>query len=207
MIAGWIAAAAPALAYVGAPDRSQIAEAAGLGARLATPYRGYPADGYLLYAVADALALKPDDGCVDAVQVATPFERTRHAAFLAALQGRTIAPEAARRAADLPDNSLEIIVFSHGTTADDEDFLHRFGAPTLTFEADRRAPPVSTTPSPAFPDSYPHADAIEKRRYVGTVAFRFALDQIAASSSQGVVSFSDACGKAFRLPLDLNRYR
>lgn len=205
-LACWAALSGPAAAYVPAPGAAEIAEATRLGAALAEPYRGYPVQDYLLYAVGDALALDPSAGCVDAVQVATPFERTRHASFLAALARRPIGPEAAREAAAFPDGALAFTIFAHGAAEDDQDFLQRFSPPQLTF-AGRAARLTGQDRSPTFRDIYPHAPASDRERQVGTVTFRFQLDPASLADGRGVLSFTDACAKAFRLPVDLARYR
>ncbi len=80
------ALARPALAVDLAPDAAAIARAAADGRAMYKPSYGYDLADHVVYQVRDARAIDPNDGSVDAVVLATPLERTRHAAYFGQYQ-------------------------------------------------------------------------------------------------------------------------
>jgi hypothetical protein len=184
---------APARAADLAPSPAAITRAAAEGAALAPRREGYALKDHVIYAVRDARAIDPADGAVDAVVLATPLERTRHAAYIAAYGGGRISGAEAYRRAALPPGQLAVIIFAHGRDHDDEVFD---GA---TIEA----APVAGAPAEKV---YPLAPA-NRERMAGTVTYRFDLGAVRdAGRKQTRLRFIDATGKAFDLPIDLGRF-
>ena len=196
---------AAAFAYVPSPTPAQLDEAAAKGAALAATRQGYELSDYVLYQVKDALALDPALGSVDAIQLATPLERTRHAAFVAAYTGRPIGTDEARRKANLPDGWLAVIVYAHGSDEHDRGFADRFGPAVLTLNG-RQLVAVSVAHSEPDDTQYPHASG-NARRYVATVTYRFDLGGVKKADAQrGTLALVDASGKRFDIPVELGRF-
>ncbi|WP_155298505.1 hypothetical protein [Deinococcus kurensis] len=176
------------------------------GERLAAaPEAGYPLRPYTVYAVPDTLNLVAANGSVDAVTLATPFERTRYAVFLRRLGEDPVRPEDARAQADLPDHEVAFIVFAHGRTPDDQTFLTQFSAARLTLGG-RSVPLLDTARSGASISQYPRTAGEIGLRFIGTVTYRFRLPA-GLENASGTLRFTDATGKAFTLPVQLSRYR
>jgi hypothetical protein len=187
------------------PAAADIAAAAADGVALAKPHEGYRLKDYAIYTVRDARAIDPADGDVDAVIFATPLERTRHSAFVAAFSGRPIAAAEARRRAGLADEHVRIIVFAHGASSKDMGFAKAFGAARLSVGGmSLNAAPVSSDPSSTV---YPLART-DRDRFVARVTYNFNLSDMAlATAANARLSFIDGSGKAFDLPIDLASYR
>ncbi len=194
------------LALIPSPGTPQLTEAYNEGVRLAqNPEGGYPVAAYAIYAVSDALKLEPQNGAVDAVVLGTPFERTRYEAFISVLGEDQITVQQARERADLPNGSVEFIVFAHGVNATDDKFLQNFSAATLQVGG-QTLKPTATDRSDVSPSQYPRTVGEIGIRFVGTITYQFKLPTQAQNAS-GTLSFTDASGKAFRLPVNLSKYR
>jgi hypothetical protein len=194
----WGADLAPGPAAIGAAARAGLADAA---AR-----QGYPLRAHVLYEVRDARAADPADGAVDAVVLATPLERTRHAAYIAAYSGRTLTPAEAYAEAGLPPGHLAVIVFAHGADEDDAAFAAGFSAATLLV-AGAAAQTAEPAPSETSEAVYPLA-ARNRSRQVATITYRFDLSAVpGAGARRAWLFFRDATGKAFDLPVDLGRFQ
>ena len=195
-----------ALAYTPAPSRAQVDEAYQAGQRLAqNADSGYALKNYLIYAVPDALKIEPQNGAVDAVAAGTPLERTRYQSFLSALGEDPITAQQARERANLPDHSVEFIVFAHGLTVEDRVFQSRFstaqlrlGGQTLKSSSIEKSS-YSTSLYPRTPGG-----GIPTRN-TGLVIYHFDIPDKLDTSS-GTLTFTDASGKKFSLPVDLTKY-
>ncbi|ALW87650.1 hypothetical protein [Deinococcus actinosclerus] len=195
-----------ALAVRPAVTPALLQAAAAEGERLAAaPEAGYPLRPYTVYAVPDTLKLVAANGSVDAVTIATPFERTRYEVFLHRLGEDPVTPAGARAQAGLPDHQVAFIVFAHGRTPDDQAFLSQFSAARLTLGG-QRAPLLGTARSGASISQYPRTEGEIGLRFIGTVTYRFRLPA-GLENASGTLSFTDATGKAFTLPVRLARYR
>jgi hypothetical protein len=203
-VAALAAASCPAVTF--APSPAEIAAAAAAGEVLAAAGEGYPLAEYLVYQVPDARQLRREDGCVDAVATATPLERTRHAAYLAALESRRIGAAAARLEARLPDQSIEVVVFAHGRERGDATFTERFRAVRLLVGGGE-VKPVSTEASEPVEATYPLAIG-DAHRAVATVTWRFELAAYADDATPlAWLRFTDPCGEDFRVALPLAALR
>jgi hypothetical protein len=202
---GLLMAVSGASAAVLHPNAEQIAAATASGRALAAPHEGYRLKDYVLYEVKNARGIDVDDGDVDAIVIATPLERTRHAAFLAAFAGRAIGPTEARASSGLPDNQLEIIVFAHGADRSDRRFAQGFTAASLIEGSESLAValPIAGEPKEAV---YPLAPG-DRRRFVAIITYRFDLSrfpQLAGAKAR--LRFQDASGKSFDLPVDFSAF-
>jgi hypothetical protein len=196
----------PALAYVPSLSAQQIRSAYDEGQQLARDRdSGYPLRAYTLYAVKDTLKLEPQNGAVDAVTIATPYERTRYESFLSFLGEDTITPQQAFQRAGLPPYTVAFIVFAHGMDAGDQTFLKRFSTARLKLGA-QSLRPTATTQSGTSISQYPRTVGETGIRFGGTVTYRFEVPRTEVADT-GTLSFTDASGRAFNLPVNLAQYR
>jgi hypothetical protein len=200
------ALARPALAVDLAPDAAAIARAAADGRAMYKPSYGYDLADHVVYQVRDARAIDPNDGSVDAVVLATPLERTRHAAYFGQYQQTALAPGDAYRKGGLDAGQIAFIVFAHGSNEGDMEFPARFSAASLTIGGHQLATIAVDRGGPSF-STYPLATK-DRSRFVATVTYRFDLATVpGAATAAGRLAFTDATGKAFDLPVNLGAYR
>ena len=193
-----------ARALVLEPHMSEIANAVRVGVKMAKPSQGYSLKNYVIYEVKDARSIDPQDGEVDAILLATPLERIRHAAFVAASEGTSISPIEARQMANLANHEIEIVVYAHGEDGHDRAFVARFGTALLvgpTWEIS--AQPTISDPSRTI---YPLAQS-DRVRFVGTVTYHFDLAHTAATEFDPVrLEVTDGSGKVFKIPLSFRKF-
>ena len=200
-----LATAGPAGAVVLKPTAADIAQVAARGVGLAAARQGYLLKDYVVYAVRDSRGIDPADGEVDAVVLATPLERTRHASFIAAYTGKPISAEEARRKSDVPDGSVKVLVFAHGDNSSDLDFAGKFGPATLTWDTGNAT--SRATPGEASMSVYPQADH-DRYRFVAVVTYAFDLTSVPETArGKARLSFQDGGGKAFDIAVDLATMR
>ena len=198
--------AGSALAYVPVLNAALLQSAFSEGQHLAENRdSGYPLKAYTLYAVPETLKLEPQNGTVDAVTIGTPYERTRYESFLSKYGEDPVTPQQARQRAELPDYGVEFIVFAHGLRPDDQTFLDHFSAARLRL-GNVNLRPVATQKSEVSLSSYPRTVGETGFRFTGTVTYRFQLPRN-LTAAKGTLSFTDASGKAFTLPVNLALYR
>ncbi len=167
--------------------------------------QAYPLAPNAIYHTADTLRLDPADGDVDAVVIGTPWERTRFQGYLATIGGEKITAAEARQRAKLPDGSVEVLVFAHGSKPEDQDFLGGFSNMTLRLGS-ATLKPTESRRSGTSASQYPDTPGEIGERFTGTVTYIFRLTPAQLKAS-GTVSFTDPTGKAFQLPVNLGRYR
>lgn len=195
-----------ALAYVPSPTAAQLQDAATQAERLAqSADSGYPVRPYTLYAVEDTLRLVAANGDVDAVTIATPFERTRYQVFLHRIGDDPITATQARAQANLPDHQVAFIVFAHGASPEDQTFLKGISAVRFTLGG-RTLSPVSREQSDVSLSQYPRTVGEIGLRYIGTVTTRYVIPA-GLEAATGTLTFTDATGKTFNLPVKLSQYR
>jgi len=197
---------APALAADLAPDAAAIARAAAEGRAMFKPSQGYELQDHVVYAVRDARDIDPADGSVDAVVLATPLERTRHAAYFGAYQKIAMPPAEAFRKGGLGAGQVAFIVFAHGDDEADMEFPDKFAPASLTIGGRTLAPAAIDRGGPS-PSTYP-LSAHGRSRFVATITYRFDLSGIAgANEAKARLAFTDASGKSFDLPVDFALFR
>ncbi len=193
-------------AVVLAPTPADIDAAAADGAALFKAGEGYRLKDYVIHEVRDARTIDPADGSVDAIVFATPYERTRHAAFLGIYTQEPLTAAQARLDAALPDNWVSFIVFAHGDDGDDRDFPARFGKATLKIGA-VTVPAAGVETSHVSESTYPLLPT-ERERFVATLTYRFDLSGVKLAANQkAVLSFVDAQGKPRSISFDFGKYR
>lgn len=206
LTAAVIALPMPAMAVDLAPDAAAIARAVADGRAMYRPAYGYDLADHVIYEVRDARAIDPADGSVDAVVLATPLERTRHAAYFGQYEKQALSPEEAFRRGGLAANQIAFIVFAHGGDDADMEFPGKFSAATLAIGGrqlaataiDRGGPSISTYP----------LSTKGRMRFVATISYRFDLTGIAeGAEGKARLAFTDASGKSFDLPVDLAAFR
>jgi hypothetical protein len=201
-----LALAAPARAVDLAPDAAAIARAAAEGRAMYKPTVGYGLHDYAIYAVRDARAIDPADGSVDAVVIATPLERTRHAAYFGAYEKRALPPAEAFRKGGLGPGRIAFIVFAHGGDEADMEFPGKFSTATLVIGGRTLAATAIDRGGPS-PSTYPRSTR-GRTRFVATITYRFDLSGIPdAGRARARLDFTDASGKSFDLPVDLAAFR
>ncbi|THF86562.1 hypothetical protein E7T09_10675 [Deinococcus sp. KSM4-11] len=195
-----------AMAYLPTLTDAQLQEAYAQAQRLAqTTDSGYPVRPYTLYAVEDTLKLEAKNGAVDAVVIATPFERTRYQTFLHKIGDDPITAQQAREQADLPDHQVAFIVFAHGLRLDDQTFQKNISRPRLTLGG-RTLQPTATALSDVSLSQYPRTVGELGLRYIGTVTYRYVVPD-SLNAAKGTLSFTDSSGKAYSMAVDLTKYR
>jgi hypothetical protein len=195
-----------ALAVDLAPGAAAIARAAADGRAMYKPSYGYSLADHVVYEVRDARAIDPRDGSVDAVVLATPLERTRHAAYLGQYEQHALAPADAYRKGGLGAGQVAFIVFAHGGDEADMGFPAGFSTATLTIAGRPLAAVAVDRGGPSF-STYPLATKA-RTRFVATITYRFDLRTVpGAATAQGRFAFTDATGKAFDLLVNLGAYR
>ncbi len=179
-----------------------FAQGVALGKQTDQPY---PLAPNAIYHTADTLRLEATNGDVDAVVIGTPWERTRYQGYLATIGGEKITATRARELARLPDGSVAVLIFAHGSKPDDQDFLAGFRGVTLRIGAASLLP-TEARRSGTSVSQYPDTPGEIGERFTGTATYIFRLtpDQLQAS---GTFSFTDPTGKTFHLPINLGRYR
>jgi hypothetical protein len=198
--------ATPVLAVDLAPDAAAIARAAADGRAMYRPSTGYDLADHVIYEVRDARAIDPKDGNVDAVVLATPLERTRHAAYFGQYEQHALAPGEAYRKGGLGAGQIAFIVFAHGGDEADMEFPDKFSAATLTIGGKQLAATAVDRGGPSF-STYP-LSTTGHSRFVATITYRFDLASVAdAARGKGRFAFTDATGKSFDLPVDLAAFR
>ncbi len=210
-------AALLALALTGAGSRAaaltpvlstnEITEAVAAGAALAKAGHGYPMSQYKLFAVKDTLSILPGQGALDAIVVATPYERLRYESYLNGYQHKAMS------AHDIAGNlkghahSVEFIMFVHSADSEKRDFLGHIGAANVVLANGKTlGAPVYDRFGPTL-DFYNVVGRGRELRWIGYVGARFALTGADAGGMHGTLSFSDDEGKRYHFPFDLSRYR
>src|SRR5579863_5150824 len=153
------------------PSDAEIAAALKAGGALVSSDQGYPLKDHLLYEVPDARDIKPAWGEVDAVVLASPLERARHAGYIAKVSGQAIDVKTARQLPELRPGFLSILVYAHGPDAEDESFVDKFGGASLVF-SDTSVAAVGVTHSEPSESTYPLARVGRERR-VAVLTYHF----------------------------------
>lgn len=192
-------------------NHTQIAAAMLSGETLFRDGRGYQAPRYVLFAERNTLHIRKGEGPVEAILVGTPYERLSYATYLATFEGKRVALPWGQAMARRNENVIQFIVFSHGNTAQDRQFLQRVSNGRLQLGPYVLAP----TDAPAIfgpaMDYYQIDGAARQFRWLGSVTFRFDLSRVHASgtyldSASGTFSFTASDGSRRRYHVDLARY-
>ena len=167
--------------------------------------QAYPLAPNAVYHTADTLRLEAANGDVDAVVIGTPWERVRYQSYLATIGGEEITPAQARERARLPDGSVAVLIFAHGSKPSDQDFISGFTGVTLKLGT-TTTHPAEARRSGTSGSQYPDTPGEIGERFTGTITYIFHLTPAQLRNS-GTLSFTDPTGKVFRLPIRLSAYR
>ena len=206
VLAGWVALAGAGRAIESPLSAASVGEAFTQGVKLGMREdQAYPLAPNAIYHTADTLRLEAANGDVDAVVIGTPWERTRFQGYLATIGGDKITAAQARERALLPDGSVAVLIFAHGSKPDDQDFISGFTGATLRLGA-ATLRPIESRRSGTSGSQYPDTPGEIGERFTGTVTYIFRLAPAQLMSS-GTLSFTDPTGKVFHLPVKLSAYR
>jgi hypothetical protein len=201
-------AALPAPAVELALSPAEIAAAVGEGGAMVARGEGYTIGTYLLFGLDDALHIKDNDQTIEAVVVATPYERLRYEAYLLAHEGRP-APGNGDKFLAGDRGLLDIVVYAHSRGPDDREFMQHFGDGVLASSGTTRVAVQMTSTDPVV-DSYYLANGTVVKRWLGQVTYRFDLrddSALAVTTAPATFSFLDDRGAIHRYPLTLAGYR
>jgi hypothetical protein len=201
-------AALPAPAVELTLSPAEIAAAVGEGGAMVARGEGYAIGTYLLFGMDDALHIADDDQTIEAVVVATPYERLRFEAYLLAHEGRP-APGNGDQVLARASGVVDIVVYVHSRGPGDREFMQHFGAGALASAATTRAA-VQTTSTDPVVDSYYLSNGTVVKRWLGQVTYRFDLRDdpaLAVATTPANFSFLDDRGVVHRYTLTLADYR
>jgi hypothetical protein len=199
-----VAALEPAL--TAAEQQSAIRD----GRAIAFAHQGYPVSTYTVFEVPDALAITPGGGYIDAVVVATPFERARYASYLAYFQQSSPSSDEIARASRADE--VDFLIFAHSSANMDRGFLSGFRAAAISSGRSVQLTPVSHSTFGPTIDFYNVAGRGRQPRLVGFDTFRFDLRPLVArgvdvSRLRGTFAITDPYGRAYSLAFDLSKMR
>jgi hypothetical protein len=180
------------------------------GINLGREHQGYPMADYAIYAVANSLILLPSEGSIDAVVLATPYERVCYAAYLQTFQDLPVTQSDLSQA-ERP-YMVDFIVFAHSATGSDAHFLTRFSKPRITIERFGSLLPVWTSSFGPALDFYTIPGLKRVLRFLGYNTYRFDLRSLAqrgadVSSLSGTFSLTDPYGRSYDWNFALGKYR
>lgn len=202
------------------------------GTAMNTPTNGYILRDYLLKEYNSGVSLKVGAGEVDAVTVATPYERLRYHSYLEALQQLPMNRAKTNAVLSQYQNQVTFVVFAHSPyTVDAEteqyrlayggnqikesdgrvrqrSFLDQYQPATLALGGKTyRAKPSLDGP---YTDIFSIQGSRPESRYLGLISYSFDLGALAAGgklNQKGTLSFKDSRGQnTYRLEVDLGRY-
>lgn len=209
LAAAW---AQPSSGFAPTLSRAQITAAMQAGQALFREGRGYQAPHHVLFAGHDTLRIQKGQGPVEAIIVGTPYERVKYASYLQAFQGRGVSLPWAQSIAQRDANLVQFVVFAHGDSARDRNFLRRFSDGRLQLgRFTELTSPAPTTFGPAL-DFYNVDGSGRQFRWLGSATFRFNLSSLIAhgfnaAHTAGTFSFTDSDGVSRHYRVDLTRYR
>jgi hypothetical protein len=178
------------------------------GKTIAFAHQGYPVSNYTVFQVPDALAITPGGGSIDAVVVATPFERVRYASYLAYFQQTSPRPDEITRASNADE--IDFLIFAHSSADMDRNFLSGFRAASISSARSVHLAFASRSTFGPTVDFYNVAGQGRQPRLVGFDTFRFDLRQLVAqgvdiSRLRGTFEVTDPYGRAYSLTFDLSK--
>ncbi|MDX2006749.1 MAG: hypothetical protein SFU83_15860 [Meiothermus sp.] len=210
----------------------QLERAMREGAAMNTPSSGYNLRDYLLREYNSGVSLTPRAGEVDAVTVATPYERVRYHSYLESLQQSPMNVAKAREVLRQYQGRVTFVVFAHSpftVDAETEQFMQAYGSTSTRGERgetrtrsflDRYKPatlslggrtytarPVADGP---YTDIFSILGSRPESRYLGLLSYSFDLSRLGTRESiggRGVLRFRDSQGQTeYRLEVDLAKY-
>jgi hypothetical protein len=202
------------------------------GMAMNTPTNGYLLKDYLLKEYNSGVSLKPGAGEVDAVVVATPYERVRYTSYLEALQQRPMTTAKARAVLGQYRGKVTFVIFAHSpytVDAEVEQFLQAYGSTSIedakghtrqrsfldnyksaTLEVGGKTYTARPSVDGPYTDIFSIQGSRPESRYLGLISYSFDLGRQATGGrlgAKGILRFKDSLGKTeYVLDVDLSRY-
>ncbi len=217
-LAGALAVSGVTLAFSPTLSSSQIQAAVKAGHTMVSPKHGYSWKDHLVKQFDNGIDLTSAQATaeVDAVVVATPYERVRYNSYLDTYQGSPLSQKAASKLASTYANTVQFIVFAHSPTGavKHQGFLGKFGTAELDVNGGPKLKPSKTSHSSTSRDFYDIGtgnDTSAKYLWLGYVTYTFDLKPLESqgthiSSLKGTLTFTNSQGKTFSVPVDLSKY-
>ena len=179
------------------------------GRAIAARRAGYPTDDYLVASTADASKIEDDSQTIDAIMVATLFERLRFEAFLQTQEGHAFSRISVQRFVAANNNRLSIIIFAHSRSPQDNDFMEHFGQATLLDANGSRIAIANMTHGEPVLDEYAAGNGRVTDRYTGQISYTFENPaRLAAYRGRSLIfSFSDDRRIDHPIVIRLAKYR
>ncbi|MCL6525954.1 MAG: hypothetical protein K6T57_03640 [Thermaceae bacterium] len=193
---------------------AQIQAALEQGQQMVQPNQGYLWKGYVLKEYSNGLDLVPTSPEVDAVVVGTPYERLRFKSYRSTYEGTPLTLAQAEGYARQYGNQLEFMVFAHSMSPEpkDQGFLERFSSATLRIPGHGTLHPSQTDRFGPAQDFYNIQGRGHEFRWLGYVSYTFDLSALARrglelANLKATLTFKDASGKLYTLPVNLANYQ
>lgn len=208
-----LAATLPAEAFEAVLPHAEMEAAIASGRAQASVHRGYSVADHVVYSVPDALTIVSGAGPIEAVVIATPLEQVRYESYLAAFEGHPLARSKIDQAAT--PNQVEILMFAHSHTQNDQRFLRRFVNARLDSPLAGSLRPTRISvfgPALDFYNLMHHTRVSRVLRWTGYVAYRFDLGPLVAKGIaikrfRGMFSVVDPSGRRESYRIDFGRYK
>ena len=181
----------------------EVQRAIAEGTAMNTPSNGYILKDYLLKEYNSGVSLTPGAGEVDAITVATPYERLRYSSYLEALQQRPMTVAKAQPILRQYRNKVTFVVFTHSpytVDAENEQFLQAYGNTsikdasgktrqrsyldqykTATLELGGKSYTARPGVEGPYTDIFSIQGSRPESRYLGLINYGFDLSRLAAS--------------------------
>lgn len=208
LLLAWSAAFTPEL------SESDIQEAVTMGTQMVSQRSGYHLEDWVLFGVTDPLSILPEQGEIEAVIVATPFELVRYQSFLVTFQNKAFTTDQANTLAAQLKDTIAFQVFVHAPGVGDQyrDFLSDFTKASFTALNGEDLTPVKIDTFGPAQDFYNIPGSAVQIRYLGYVLYHFDLSSLNESAANlanltGTFSLTDSAGQAHSYDVDLSKYR
>ncbi len=212
--ASFLALATIGLAFSPSLSAQQIQAAIKAGSVQVSPRHGYSWKGYLLKQFDDGLNV-PKNSVVDAVVVATPFERLQFQSYLETYQGQPLSQAAASKLASRYRDTIAFLVFAHtpSSATSQRGFLNHFGPGYLTISGQASALRTKAVKQDGPSYDYFQVTGVGTRfRWLGDVIYTFNLASLVRAGVdvhdlRGNFRFTDMNGKQYQIPFNLAEFR
>ena len=204
-----------------------VRQAVQAGMTMRSPRNGYIWAPYVLHEYTNGIRIDPKTPLVDAVTVATPYERVRYNSYLAAFQGKSLSTAEAAQVARSSANHLTILLYTHSpisVQAELEAWQQTYVKHGNDQEVQRTylddfKPATLTVNGHTFTSTLkiegPYQDSFSTQgkpefRYLGVISYVFNLSPLVHNgrvTGVGELRFKDPTGRSYAQRIDLANYR